>query len=212
MGNLKTDAEIWNDIIVAEKELKEQLSELTTTRLFVDMDGTLAVWHPTKKLEELYEEGYFKNLTPYWEVVEAIKKIASEQPDIEVFILSAYLTDSEYALNEKNEWLDKYLPEIDKQHRCFCPCGTDKSLAVPDGIKTTDTLLDDYTVNLKDWCPPGVGIKLLNGINDTHKTWQGDRVSRLQSADSIAEQILNNIDIALGRKTEDRDKDGGIDL
>jgi len=222
MGNRRTDTEIWHDIIASDMKqqkeygysdfdetepLEEQASESTRTRLFVDMDGTLAVWHPTKKLEELYEEGYFKNLEPYQEVVNAIKTIINSKPDIEVFILSAYLSDSSYALQEKNEWLDKYLPEIDRNHRCFCHCGTDKSLAVPDGIKVTDVLLDDYTLNLKDWCPPGVGIKLLNGINDTHKTWQGERVLRFQPAEKIAEAILNNIDIALGK-----DKDDGVDL
>lgn len=190
---------------IAPRSWRNHETESEKVRLFVDMDGTLAMWHPTKKLEELYEEGYFKNLEPYEEVVEAIRQIFTFEPNVEVFILSAYLSDSPYALNEKNEWLDKYLPEIDKDHRCFCHCGTDKSAAVPEGIKETDVLLDDYTVNLKDWCPPGVGIKLLNGINDTHKSWQGERISRLQPPTEIARAIMDNIDIAI-------DKDEGLDL
>jgi len=32
-------------------------------RLFVDMDGTLAVWNNVY-LEQLYEPGYFRNLPP----------------------------------------------------------------------------------------------------------------------------------------------------
>lgn len=190
---------------IAPRSWRNQETESEKVRLFVDMDGTLAMWHPTKKLEELYEEGYFKNLEPYEEVVEAIRQIYTFEPNVEVFILSAYLSDSSYALKEKNEWLDRYLPEIDKDHRCFCHCGTDKSAAVPEGIKETDVLLDDYTVNLKDWCPPGVGIKLLNGINDTHKSWQGERISRLQPPTEIARAIMDNIDIAI-------DKDEGVDL
>lgn len=205
--------EVCEDLLKAEYSFpdiapgtwRNQETESEKVRLFVDMDGTLAMWHPTKKLEELYEEGYFKNLEPYEEVVEAIRQIFTFEPNVEVFILSAYLSDSLYALNEKNEWLDKYLPEIDKDHRCFCHCGTDKSAAVPEGIKETDVLLDDYTVNLKDWCPPGVGIKLLNGINDTHKSWQGERISRLQPPTEIARAIMDNIDIAI-------DKDEGVDL
>ena len=205
--------EVCEDLLKAEYSFpdiapgtwRNQETESEKVRLFVDMDGTLAMWHPTKKLEELYEEGYFKNLEPYEEVVEAIRQLFTFEPNVEVFILSAYLSDSLYALNEKNEWLDKYLPEIDKDHRCFCHCGTDKSAAVPEGIKETDVLLDDYTVNLKDWCPPGVGIKLLNGINDTHKSWQGERISRLQPPTEIARAIMDNIDIAI-------DKDEGVDL
>lgn len=174
-------------------------------RLFVDMDGTMAVWNPTKKLEELYEEGYFKNLKPYEEVVEAVRYLVQNEPGIEVFVLSAYLSDSQYALAEKNEWLNTYLPEIDMQHRCFCHCGTDKSLAVPGGIRTTDHLLDDYTINLNDWCPPGVGLKLLNGINDTHKSWKGDRISRLQPAEDIANAIMRIIESSINLEE-------GIDL
>ena len=33
-------------------------------RLFVDMDGTLAVFNRIDKLETLYERGYFADLTP----------------------------------------------------------------------------------------------------------------------------------------------------
>ena len=82
-------------------------------RLFVDMDGTLAVFKPVDELETLYEQGYFLNLQPQENVVEAIREIITKHPEIEVNILSAYLSDSEYALAEKNKWLDRYLPEID---------------------------------------------------------------------------------------------------
>lgn len=144
-------------------------------RLFVDMDGTLAVFKPVDELETLYEEGYFKRLAPQRNVVEAVRKIIMEHPEIEVNILSAYLTDSEYALKEKNEWLDRYLPEIDQDHRIFVACGADKKEGIRDGIRKTDFLLDDYTKNLNEWQPPARGIKLLNGINHTRGSWAFDR-------------------------------------
>lgn len=163
-------------------------------RLFVDMDGTLAEWKPTTKFEELYEKNYFLDLAPYENVVEAVRKIVKEESDIEVFILSAYLTDSDYALTEKQAWLDKYLPEIDQDHRIFCTCQTkvNKKEYAPGGIQETDRLLDDYTINLKDWEPPAVGIKLINGINDTHKSWIGERISRFESPDILKESIVSN--------------------
>lgn len=158
-------------------------------RLLVDMDGTLAVFQPVDTLEKLYEEGYFLNLAPQQNVVDAVKEIVLKHPEIEVFIMSAVLTDSKFALQEKNEWLDKYLPEIDSKHRIFPPCGEDKKEYVPEGIRDTDYLLDDYTKNLVLWQPPAKGIKLLNGINHTNGTWQYDMLSYDREGSSLAAAI-----------------------
>ena len=41
-------------------------------------------------------------------------------------------------------------------------------------LNSNDYLIDDYTKNLIDWKQSGgTGIKFLNGINHTNKTWQG---------------------------------------
>lgn len=110
-------------------------------------------------------------LKPNENVLGAIKQLIAKN-DIDVYILSAYLSDSHYALDEKNAWLDKYLPELPQEKRLFVPCGTDKSIVVPGHIKHDDYLLDDYTKNLSEWEPPARGIKLINGINHTNGTWQ----------------------------------------
>jgi 5'(3')-deoxyribonucleotidase len=160
-------------------------------RLFVDMDGTLAVFKPVDELETLYEQGYFLNLQPQENVVEAIREIITKHPEIEVNILSAYLSDSEYALAEKNKWLDRYLPEIDSKHRIFVPCGTDKKDGIRNGVRKDDFLLDDYTKNLNEWQPPARGIKLLNGINHTRGTWPYDRIRHDRGAVDLANGILS---------------------
>jgi 5'(3')-deoxyribonucleotidase len=139
-------------------------------RLFVDMDGTLAVFQPVDKLETLYEKGYFLNLAPHERVVDAVKNIIQTRSDIEVYVLSAVLSDSKFALDEKNAWINSFLPEIPTERRIFPPCGTDKKRYIPKGIKSDDFLLDDYTHNLTLWQPPARGIKLLNGINHTTGT------------------------------------------
>ncbi|MDO0824059.1 5' nucleotidase, NT5C type [Desulfosporosinus nitroreducens] len=160
-------------------------------RLLIDMDGTLAVFTPVDELETLYEPGYFLNLKPINNVVQSIKEIIKNNPDIEVNILSAYLPDSPYALEEKNAWLDQYLPEVDLEHRIFPPCGSDKKDYLPGGIRETDFLLDDYTHNLKLWQPPARGIKLLNGINYTRGTWEYDRIRYDKEPQELAEDIVN---------------------
>ena len=173
-------------------------------RLFVDMDGTLAVFHPVKELETLYEPGYFSDLSPIRNVVVAIRNIVQENPEVEVFILSAYLSDSQYALTEKNAWLNRYLPEIDNDHRLFVPCGKNKADYIPGGVRETDFLLDDYTQNLTLWQPPGKGIKLLNGINHTRGSWQDSRLRCDKSPCLLKKSILAvmNGETILDRKPE----------
>ncbi len=162
-------------------------------RLFVDMDGTLAVFNPVDTLETLYQPGYFSNLEPQDNVVQAVKSIITTRPEIEVYILSAVLTDSAYAQDEKNEWLDRYLPEVDSAHRIFPPCGADKKDYIRGGVRDTDFLLDDYTQNLTLWHPPGQGIKLLNGINHTRGTWEYDRIRCDKSPEDLATNLVSVI-------------------
>ena len=160
-------------------------------RLFVDMDGTLAAFRPVDEIEVLYEEGYFLNLEPHENVVDAIREIITNHPEIEVNILSAYLADSQFALQEKNEWLDRYLPEISHEHRIFIPCGSEKKEAIRDGIRSNDFLLDDYTHNLNSWQPPARGIKLLNAINHTRGSWEYDRIRYDREPVELAKGILD---------------------
>lgn len=163
-------------------------------RLFVDMDGTLAKYQSVDTIEILFEKGYFLNLEPQQNVVDAVKKIIREHPEKQVYIMSSVLTDSKYAYQEKNEWLDKYLPEIDREHRIFPPCGENKMEYVPGGIRKSDYLLDDYTNNLALWEPPAKGIKLLNGINHTNGTWKGNMLRYDKEPEELAQDIMQVMD------------------
>ena len=168
---------IYNGVHITDKQ-----------RLFVDMDGTLAEFKTVDTLETLYEKDYFINLKPNENVLGAIKQLIADN-DFDVYILSAYLTDSRYALEEKNAWLDKYLPELPQEKRLFVPCGTDKSVAVPGLIRPDDYLLDHYTKNLSEWEPPARGIKLINGINHTNGTWQGDKIQFTHAPEELSSMI-----------------------
>ena len=188
------------DDIKEENEAPERTKQ--KHRLYVDMDGTLAEFKVVTYEEQLFEERYFADLKPQENVVKAIKDIIENNPEIEVFVLSAYLTDSNYALKEKNEWHDRYIPEIQRAHRVFVPCGTDKKAVIAD-LSKSDYLLDDYTKNLNDWEPPARGVKLLNNINNTHGTWQGDRLDFNRDPKSLAESIVS---IMNGEKIRDREE------
>lgn len=165
-------------------------------RLYVDMDGTLAVFNNQIESEEvLFQKGYYRDLPPQQNVVDAVRLLTHQEPNLEVFILSAVLP-SPYAEQEKKQWLDTFLPEVDKAHRIFVPCGEDKGKYIGHELGENDLLLDDYSKNLHSWCPPGSAVKLMNGINGNFKTWQGNRVSMDMAPAKIAEKLL----IAFGLK------------
>lgn len=165
-------------------------------RIFIDVDGVLAEFVPVDTIEKLYEPGYFFALQPQENVVRATKALAADS-DNEVFILSAVL--SEQAKKEKDAWLDQYLPEIATGHRLYPMCGTDKAKAVVGGVRADDILIDDYTKNLMAW--PGIGIKLLNGINHTKGTWKGYKVSKEQSAMDMVKTVLDYAALSEGEIT-----------
>ena len=145
------------------------------TRIFFDMDGVLAEYRQVP-VEEYLRKGYFAELAPQTEALNALADLAQD-PRYEVHTLSAVYAENPYAESEKREWLRKNLPEqaLRNQKSLFCFCGESKADAVPGGIRPTDILVDDYNANLRDWQEKGVAIKLLNGINDRHGSWQGLR-------------------------------------
>lgn len=50
-------------------------------------------------------------------------------------------------------------------------------------------ILDDYTKNLSEWEPPAKGIKLINGINHTNGTWQGDKIQFTHAPEELSSMI-----------------------
>lgn len=175
-------------------------------RLFVDMDGTLAEFKNVDTLETLYEPHYFERLKPNENVVAAVRDIVNNHPEIDVYILSAVLSDSKYALFEKKNWIKEYLPEISDDKCIFPPCGSDKKDFIPDGIRSDDFLLDDYSLNLNSWEPPAKGIKLLNGINGNNGTWDKNCVSYLNGSEALSDKICSIINSGV-RITELRPQD-----
>ena len=151
-------------------------------KIFVDMDGTLTEWKKSAKFEDLYKKNYFLDLKPHKNLIEALKELHKIE-NIEIYILSAYLIDSKYALKEKNQWLDKYF-NVPKTNRLFLPCGENKNIYCEN---EHSLLLDDYNLNLNSW--NGLKIKIVNGVNDIRKTFNGPRINILDAKDKIISQI-----------------------
>lgn len=160
----------------------KQHEQTERPRLFVDMDGTLARFHDeVQYLERMYEPNFFRNLKPFQNAVETIRTYIQEHPEAEVFILSSAVPGEPPGCEkQKQDWLNKHLPEIDRAHRLFPEIGTPKNLAIPGGIRPGDVLLDDYNKNLEEWrSAGGVSVKFVNNINDKAlkgTRWNGARI------------------------------------
>ncbi|WOC32373.1 MULTISPECIES: 5' nucleotidase, NT5C type [Caproicibacterium] len=160
-------------------------------RIFVNLTGTLCQFRPNATPHQLQQPGFFRGLSPYPNVVDAVHKLAAD-PSKEVFILSSALHPA--SILEKNQWLNTYLPQIDNTHRLFPTHGTELSTAVPGGVQNSDVLLDDYTRNLQQW--PGQAIKLISDINQQHGSWtssakesEGAAVRYDRPADGLVQDI-----------------------
>lgn len=144
------------------------------TNVFVDMDGVLAVWDDSKS-HMMYDEGFFLTMNAHQGNLSLVKHLLDDT-QLEVFILSTLLLESDYIEAEKREWLDKYLPEIPDSNRIFVPEGMMKSDYInsisEEFAKQTNVLIDDYTVNLISWKDSGyIGIKMMNGRNGSNGLW-----------------------------------------
>ncbi|MBQ7131220.1 MAG: hypothetical protein IJO29_01490 [Oscillospiraceae bacterium] len=147
------------------------------------MDGTLCRFHDeVGYLERMFEKGFFESLKPFDDFVYGLRLYMQANPKVEVYILSAAVDgEPPYCRAEKNDWIDQYLPEIDKEHRIFTKVGQDKSDFIPGGIRSTDYLYDDYNKNLEEWrASGGCAIKCKNNINHrglVGELWNGDIIA-----------------------------------
>ena len=166
-----------------------------TINLFCDMDGTLAKFYYKKNcLEKMYEQGYFENL-PLYAMAKHIDAFASKDTCVNVYILSACI-NSKYCESEKMAWLLKNMPNISPTHFIFTKVGESKVLKaktiVEDFDECINILLDDYTLNLEQWQAQSIlcmGVKFINGINDTTKSWQGAKVKTFKQLEEIIQKL-----------------------
>lgn len=157
-------------------------------RIFVDMDGTVTEYKPFISIDQFYQKNYFLDLYPHYNVINALKSLSKDK---EIYILSK-VVDSPYAIDEKNRWLDKYMPFIDKNHRIFVKYNELKTAHIPDGIHFDDILLDDFNDNLLEWNHVGgIGVKLINDVNSP-ESYHGEKIDK-ELPEILIFDILNNL-------------------
>lgn len=185
-----------NNLDMPQKETSE-------AAIFFDMDGTLAKWNKDASIEEVMEPGYFKERTPMHNMIRAAKVLIRR--GYRVYITSKVFTGTT-AVEDKNEWLDRFLPEVTREHRFFIPYENRSKNAIPleGGVKPGYVLVDDSTHHgLAGWA--GIGVKVDNGINNNKRSWDGYMVS----AQSTPNKIANTIE-AIMLLEEKRSRNNGV--
>lgn len=166
--------------------------------IFFDMDGTLSVFDKEAGPDVWSAPGYARTLEKLHNVVGACKKLLKEKyfngEKINVYICSA-IVSMDFAVEDKKYWLKEMGISIPNENMIFVPYGQSKKKAIEEAgimIKPGDVFLDDYTNNLIELAQIKglVPIKILNGINDTHGSWKGARISAFSDASEIATTIL----------------------
>lgn len=153
--------------------------------LYVDMDGTLAVWQK-RTLEEVATKGYFRNIPAMTNVVAAIRKLI-EEDIFNIYILSSVFRDN-HSADDKKYWLKNNLPEVKDENIIFVPYGDKKADYVE--LDKDCYLMDDLSKNLHEWeAAGGTGIKIYNGINGTNGTWRGFSVHSSMMSDCLLRQV-----------------------
>lgn len=172
-------------------------------RLYIDMDGTLSKFTPVDTIEVLYQPGYFYNLEPQVNVINGIRDFINNNKDIDCYILSSVLDGHSTAIQEKTDWLNKFLPEIERDHMIFPLCSESKSNVIPKSEieDDYDILLDDYSKNLHEWRENGcIAIKLKNYINGTKGSWNGNTIQ--YNDKNFAINLKNKIEIEIKKRQE----------
>lgn len=154
--------------------------------IFFDMDGVLAKWDTESAVEDTFLPGYFLNREPDQVMINSLRTLLSQGYDVR--ILSAVYPGLIYRA-EKEEWLKKYVGNV---QAIFLPCGDSKAHYVTLSAGQKAILIDDYTRNLVMWECEGaeyIGIKYLNGVNNTRGTWSGFRIAYQMDVPHVVKTI-----------------------
>jgi len=130
-------------------------------------------------IELLHNEGVFLNLEPIPGYINVIRKLIDENYDVRILTHPQWI--SKYCMNEKVEWIRRYLPFFNVENIIFTRLK--EELAGKNRI-----LIDDNPAHLKKWEENG-GISVAYGKNKYTKEWTGYRVENFEEFYNLIKQL-----------------------
>lgn len=169
-------------------------TNLITYDYYFDMDGVLNTFEFGTPEESLYIPGYFRNRPAQPHFIEAVNIMLNmelgEDFPLRLHILSMYLKRNRTAVDEKNEWLDYYLPRISSDRRIFLSTEENKTDYIK--VSARSVLIDDYGENLRQFRRMGGRIvKVSTDALDRRKECK--EWPACVSPEQDARQIVDNI-------------------
>ncbi len=148
--------------------------------IYLDLDGTCNVFEyagPNK----LTDPDYYRNRPAQQEFVDGLKEL-SKDGRYTFYVVSSKLKGDEFA-KAKDDWSEMNLPFVKPENRIYVDYGESKLEGIKKHLKKQGKevgkgmMLDDYTKNLWEFNGSDIlPVKVLNGINDTHRSWTGLRI------------------------------------
>ncbi len=158
--------------------------------IYLDLDGTCNKFEYVGP-DKYSDPNYYRTRPVQEQFVNGLKKL-SEQNKYTFYVVSSKLQGDGFA-EAKNDWSEKYLPFVKPENRIYVEYGQSKLEGIKKHLKSQGKsevkgiMLDDYTKNLWEFNGSDIlPVKVLNGINDTHKSWTGIRVTAYGEPDAIS--------------------------
>ncbi len=173
-------------------------------KIILDWDGTMYEFIKDIGPDKWAAPGYPRTLNELSNVTNAVRMMAEKKSyngePIELYLCTAVVS-MDFAVKDKKFVAKRDKLGIPEKNMVFVQYGESKVDALKAAgveIEPGDLFLDDYTANLLelDNIPELTPVKLLNGINDTRKTWKGARVSAFSSPSEIVNTLMGRSMIA----------------
>ena len=158
--------------------------------IYLDLDGTCNRFEYVGP--DVYSDpDYYRNRPVQKQFVDGLKKL-SEQKNYTFYVVSSKLQGNGFK-EAKDDWSEKHLPFVKSENRIYVDYGESKLEGIRKHLSSQGKsiskgiMLDDYTKNLWEFNGTEIlPVKVLNGINDTHRSWTGLRMPAYGEPESIS--------------------------